>query len=823
MPTIHDQLAWEKQMVEHGVNRFRAQQDKAVEGGRAHETSAGTRLLRSYVLQISDHLTLYLAGKHPEGRRRGKYAKLIATVDTDKAAMMTLKAVIATLFHPISLQTLCVNIGKLLEDELRFTKFALENKEYYDGIVRQFEARKSTDYRYQHRSLVHAENEHGEEWAAWRKEDHFGVGSTILGLLMEVCDLVERKTKYLGNNRREVMVVPTETCVEWVMRHHDIMEIANPERMPCLIPPADWTAVRDGGYYLPLLRGKTPFVKIRMSKTGKAQSNLFEHAHMSAVYDAVNAMQRTPWAVNTRVLETMREVWHKNLGAGMPRSTPYEIPVCPLEEGVKAKELAEDDPRKAVFDEWKAEAREIHSMESERVSKNLALSRTMRMAADMQDHAEFFFVYQCDFRARVYSATTGMSPQSTDHGKALLHFAEGKPLGPTGLYWLMVHGANKYGADKMDYPDRVAWITERHDQWVAAAADPIGNTAVWAEADKPYQFLAFCFEYAEAVKDPEGFCSHLPVALDGSCNGLQHFSAMLRDEVGGAAVNLIASPKPADIYQEVGDVCTRKLKGLRTLNDENNGGAVNWMALFEGMNLSGIPRSLPKKPVMTLPYGSTRQACTETIYRWQIENSPDFFEKGTGFRHAMYLSPIMWDSIGEVVIAARAAMDWVQDCAGILAKAGHPIQYTSPLGFPVYQAAYNYTSRDIETQISGRLRLRIATDTDKINGRKQRQGSSPNLVHHADATHMQMCLLAGVEAGYTSFAMIHDDFGVHACDTAGWQRIIQEQFVKLYEENDPLAEFKRVHEERHDIELPPLPPRGNLDIRAVLTSPFFFG
>jgi DNA-directed RNA polymerase len=39
----------------------------------------------------------------------------------------------------------------------------------------------------------------------------------------------------------------------------------------------------------------------------------------------------------------------------------------------------------------------------------------------------------------------------------------------------------------------------------------------------------------------EEFVSHLPVAFDGSCNGLQNYSMMLRDEVGGAATNLVPS------------------------------------------------------------------------------------------------------------------------------------------------------------------------------------------------------------------------------------------------------------------------------------------
>ena len=35
---------------------------------------------------------------------------------------------------------------------------------------------------------------------------------------------------------------------------------------------------------------------------------------------------------------------------------------------------------------------------------------------------------------------------------------------------------------------------------------------------------------------------------DGSCNGLQHYAALGRDEKGGQAVNLMPGPKPADVY-----------------------------------------------------------------------------------------------------------------------------------------------------------------------------------------------------------------------------------------------------------------------------------
>jgi DNA-directed RNA polymerase len=54
--------------------------------------------------------------------------------------------------------------------------------------------------------------------------------------------------------------------------------------------------------------------------------------------------------------------------------------------------------------------------------------------------------------------------------------------------------------------------------------------------------------------------SGLPVAQDGSCNGLQHFSALLRDEIGGKAVNLIPGDVPEDVYQRIADKVLSKLE-----------------------------------------------------------------------------------------------------------------------------------------------------------------------------------------------------------------------------------------------------------------------
>lgn len=75
----------------------------------------------------------------------------------------------------------------------------------------------------------------------------------------------------------------------------------------------------------------------------------------------------------------------------------------------------------------------------------------------------------------------------------------------------------------------------------------------WAESDEPWQTLASCIEINNALKSPntEKYLSSFPVHQDGSCNGLQHYAALGRDQSGAESVNLQSANTPKDIYSDV--------------------------------------------------------------------------------------------------------------------------------------------------------------------------------------------------------------------------------------------------------------------------------
>lgn len=336
-------------------------------------------------------------------------------------------------------------------------------------------------------------------------------------------------------------------------------------------------------------------------------------------------------------------------------------------------------------------------------------------------------------------------------------------------------------------------------------------------------FLSFCFEWAalsEHIADgapADTFESRIPVGIDGSCNGLQHFSAMLRDEVGGAATNLICQDKPSDIYSLVAAE-VRKLVEMDLADDDKKEYAAFWLN-------KGITRKWAKRNTMTLPYGVSKFGMKDQLWA-EIggDEAAEFFGPNEIDRGAVmrYLADKNWTAIGTVVIAARKAMDWLHGASKVITDAGQPIRWTTLDGLPLQQ---RYCGVDnVMLHIFGRkAQIILKRLKDDIDGRRQASGLSPNFVHSVDATHMRMVVRRLASEGVTGFAMIHDSFGTHAGHVELLAHVTREEFVVLHE-TDVLDAFR---EEIGSVlpeatVLDRLPAHGTLDLAAVQSSSYFF-
>lgn len=225
---------------------------------------------------------------------------------------------------------------------------------------------------------------------------------------------------------------------------------------------------------------------------------------------------------------------------------------------------------------------------------------------------------------------------------------------------------------------------------------------------------------------------------------------------------------------------------------------------------------------MTTPYGVTKRTAQDYIIVDYLREgkAPEFGREDWRSASAELMNHV-WPAIGDVVIKGREAMDYLRRASRLILLCvgeGEPIvRWTSPSGFPGTQAYFKQKIHRINTRLNGQTKIRVFSETDDPDNNQHANGMAPNFVHSLDAAHLHLTTVAMAEAGVTNLAMIHDDFGTHAANAETLFRIIREQFVEMYETNDPLAQLR----ERYPY-LPEPPSRGTLDIREVLQSEFFF-
>lgn len=802
----------ENQMRDAGRERMLGMFQRAEEAGRASDAPYANRIYREYVLPLSERIRQQLV--KPVAGPGHAHAALLADLDPDAVAFLAVRTALnAILGGAQNHRQLGYSIGRTVHRELVLEQIKAAAPELYHTLSRDFARRMSKDERHRMTVFKMQAEKAGVKLVEWGVGSRDQVGLYLLSELEAIgmLDLGPVMTKAHSHKKeyRSVLLTPAVLSVLDGVKHY--MAETMPSYGPCVERPLPWTSMTGGGFHTPEMRS----IHSMLVKCSASARPAVRQAQAPIFLRAVNALQDTAWKVNERVLDTVLDMI--KLGVNVAEVTRAEPPAKPDRlpwmdaVGPATNQTPE---QQAQLKEWKHSMAEWYEQRKVHGNAYGRLYTTTRQASMFRAYPSLHFVYFADSRGRLYPMTYGMNPQGSDLQKAMLHFAEGLPVdSPDAIKWFLVQGANKWGYDKGTMGERMQWVREHADQIKQFAAAPLDHLD-WTKADKPLQFLAWCFEYKAWIEEPD-FVSHLPISMDGSCNGLQNFSAMLRDEIGGEAVNLTANVKMQDIYQRVADAAMARLRSLVPEPEQ--------AALHARWIKHGIPRALVKRPVMTTPYGIThRSAVKYVITDYLATGAAPEFDRKEWSKAAEVVMGAVWPAIGDVVVKAREAMDWLRKASKVLTQEARQkddplVSWTTPSGFPATQAYFEPNVHRIRTQLHGAARIRVLSETDEPDDKRHSQSLAPNFVHSMDAAHLHLVSAAAADAGITALAMIHDDFGTHAANAERFARIIRETFVRMYEEHDPLAELAA-----QSPDLPPLPSKGTLDITQVLRSEFFF-
>jgi DNA-directed RNA polymerase len=835
------QFKLEMEMLDGGLSRFQRQEEKADKRGELN--TGGRYFLRRMVDPVTAAVAAFLKEAATGGPgRRHTAAPYIEECGAEEAAYLALRACLGDFLanreedYP-RVQAVAVSIGASVETELWMRAFKKARPDLFAVTMAELSKHRGTTQR---RSIARRMSRKAEVAGEWGERTRFLVGMKLLETVRAVTGLFDFATTDRGTRREALRLVVREEARERMTEVREAASHMSPLFMPTIVPPKPWSSTRTGGYHSGLFR------RLWLVKTW-AEGTLEEMdaTGAEAVLSAVNAVQATPWRINVRVLEVLEECLNTERSvAGLPGR---EVDVPPFPPG------ADHDPELKLH--WRRAAGRAYEENRKNLAKRVQTVQATRLARRFSEYPAIYFPHQMDFRGRIYPMPILLNPQGPDYVKGLLTFARGYPIADErAAGWLMISGANHYGVDKVSLQDRIEWVQRNEEAVLAVDADPWGPAfSFWSEADAPFQFLAWCFEYAAFKRHGFGFVSSLPVALDGTCNGLQHYSAALRDPEGGAAVNLVPGDKPSDIYAKVAERTLTLVREFVRPDGPDTGivhdlnkhlafwaeRGINPREMAERWLEFGIDRKITKRSVMTLPYGSTnfssrgfledaigeRAAKSGAV---SFTDAVDMVERRRAFFNAsLWLQPLVWQAIGETVRAARDGMAWLQECARLVAALDLPITWTTPDGFLVQQAYRDTDQARIKTIVDGSvIRLTLATYTNKVDRRAQQQGVAPNWVHSMDACALRMFVNMAVDNGLEDFALVHDSYGAPAAKVDLMVGCLKESFIGLYQDHDPVLMFyfdmqDQLSEKLVD-KLPKPPAKGSLDVSGVRESDYFF-
>lgn len=813
--TENEQILLEQESRDLSNARFGRQLDMAEKREDAENTDLGRALVNALIKNVTVALE-EACSKSSSGTpgRQNVIAGYLGDCDlgSEEIAFIALRATIGRSLRAKNEQVtdamIAQSISARLEDEL----FLRGVKKERQGLVQSWEKEcadraltRDSARRFMRRQARNMEmgwvytDPKGRAWDERRK---LKIGRYILELIITSTNILYLKTVRVRKRQSKKFAYLTKEFEHLVSKAKSLLMERSVFWLPMVVKPKPWSVeegLYGGGYLTDEVR---PYPLVKRANF-EWLDEIVEN-DPSVLLNAINAVQDTPWRVNPTILNTLDEVfaWDKEL-ANLPSASKRPLPPAPEE-----------------FDkDYRRQCWEVHEYNRKQLTKRLSVLQVLSLAKKFSAYPKIYFPHDLDSRGRAYPKPAFLNPQGPDYVKALLEFAEGKPLGSEdAAAWLAVHVANCWGEDKLALDDRIAW-TQRHEELIVGVAEAPLDDLRWTQADAPFQFLAAALAWKGFLDEGLDYVCHVPIAVDATCSGLQHYSAMLRDPVGGRAVNLMDLPERQDVYMDVAKVATELIK--EDLGTDNNNLAEAWLKF-------GVTRKITKRSVMVVPYAATFMACmnyTREAVQEALDKGCPMPWSGDDGQFITYGSKKIWEAIEKTVVAASGAMRWISMAANEYSKnkSNTHLRWGTPSGMVVRHRKPQTKPWRLDTVLDG-SRITMQANTELITLDRTRMSSStpPSFVHSMDAAHMCLAIDASVEAGLTSFGVVHDSFSTHAADMEVFGHCIRDTFHEMYTSQDILEGLRQQLQEGLDEPLPELPPKGDLDLNEVRTSTFFF-
>lgn len=763
-------------------------------------SSGGATVLGPVLRELVDvcatmHSTIY------EVARMQDYHKLLMLITKEQLAAAIYQELIriaatdedtGTPSYKIKENTLASRIGYAVESQARYNVVVAARK----GIKKPFDKlplitlAKANDARPS--KLSHLKND-ASALLEVKTESHVRIstGIYVISAIEETLNTIMHRVFDQGKGNQSVAAWRLRTEIQEAMEYEFLENVATRASLGFMVCKPR-----------PLLKGELSVRHRYLSEVGAPRSDVMRDPSDIALR-AANTIQNQPFAINIKAFQWL---------------ATFDQPTTDKLVGVK------ETAPKTEQETDKQYARRAARTRMSNAAKRQSVQDLVAACSEACAFEKIYFPTYFDFRGRIYTtAYKGLGPQTTKTAKALLvSGTEGKALGEDGLWWLYHELGNAMGYDKDLRDTKIAKAKALTPRMAGIVANPLSDR-VWCHDDveEPLKALVLMDEINSALNsgNVSAYKSRCFVYVDGTCNGMQHLSLLMRDEVGSRATNVIGDVSVReDFYATVGE------RFMAIIEDDYSDAAMYWKDMGtkgtdmgNGKSAPGI-RKIVKRGCMTIPYGATFNGLGEQVIEDGFCSTSDRGDARTREQSAKFRDAL-WAAMGGAAPKAMAVRDSLIAAVKVIVKSNNQPNWITHSGSTVYP---NYREvRSVQVKLGGAKRTWIPDYNDNAGKPKIHQHTNAivaNIIHSYDAAMLQLTVKA-MDGAELSF--VHDSYGCLPCDMTKLSAELRNVAVTMYTA-DTLGDLWAHLQTLTETELPAPPSLGELDVRAVQSAPYFF-
>lgn len=622
------------------------------------------------------------------------------------------------------------------------------------------------------------------------------LGMLFLELIATSTGVIELYIEKGAMGRKKKMVRMTELYWSYLGNWLEIVRWLRPLRLPMRVPPKPWTNHHDGGYLL-LESQVSPVPWERWSDVMKQAK--------PCVLGSINALQQVAYAIDHEMVDLLTSVWE--LGHSIGKVPRRERLPEPMDHDYRIRGLGPSAYWKALW-EYKADRR-LNGSRSQIISSMVAYTK-------LCDADKLHFVWRMDHRGRLYSRGAQLNPQSVDHFRAQLQFAETSPMkgNEAAFAWSL---GEAYGCSK-DEKARINFLHDERDVIAAAGRSPVDYLELFDRAKEPFRFAQLCMDWA-CYQDNPAFRTGTIHWLDQTCSGWGHLACLIGDHDLAQFTNVVGS-RPADLYQGIGMAVKQRIQ-WRLDHDELTDRQRACLIWWQEHN---IPRSLWKEMLMPVIYGRTYMSLNQTVRHYLRDQVKDFLTD-EGLRVvdvASVMAKVVNDVVNDVFPHVKDLARWLGKLADMQMDKGIRPYWFTPNMMAVESYSNVTYAEKLVLSVAGRsvnIRQRNQ-DKTKFNRQSTKRKLVPDFVHSMDAAFLQRFVCHWQAYGHP-LSVVHDCFGTTIGSVSTLRSELNDQWARFYSV-DYLTRHQGMVECVVGERVPDPPIVGTLDRSSVGENPYLF-